>query len=145
MVKDICMVSILGSVWTVRMYDLDDIPWFRKHDAAGRSVSAIRMIDFVNPDTDDRQEFESDVEKVESVRIILKHEVIHSFLSEAGLDKNGLVCDCSWPVNEEMVEFFAVQWEKISSAISYVIDKAVEFLLGNGKPERRVPDGSAQA
>lgn len=141
-VNCICTVDILGSVWMVRMCDLDAIPWFRIHNATGRSVSAIRTIDFVNPDTDDRAEYESDAEKVSTVRIILKHEIIHAFLAESGLDENSLVCDCPWPVNEGMVEFFAVQWEKINKAIEHVLGKVLECFLND--ETRRNSDGSAQ-
>jgi len=39
---------------------------------------------------------------------VLRHEIIHAFLHESGLDNNS-----DWARNEEMVDFFAIQFNKI--------------------------------
>jgi hypothetical protein len=42
----------------------------------------------------------------------LRHEVLHAFLSESGL--RGSSCDVQgWAMNEEMVDWFALQYPKI--------------------------------
>lgn len=41
-----------------------------------------------------------------------RHEIIHAFLFESGLAENSL-----WAQNEEMVDFFAIQFPKIMKAI----------------------------
>lgn len=42
----------------------------------------------------------------------LRHEVLHAFLSESGL--RGSSCDVQgWALNEEMVDWFALQYPKI--------------------------------
>lgn len=41
-----------------------------------------------------------------------RHEIIHAFLFESGLAENSL-----WAQNEEMVDFFAIQFPKIAKAI----------------------------
>lgn len=38
---------------------------------------------------------------------VIRHEIIHAFLYESGLDS------CSWAANEEMVDFFAMQFPKL--------------------------------
>lgn len=43
---------------------------------------------------------------------ILRHEIIHAFLSESGLDCNSLKT-YNWAENEEMVDWFAIQSPKI--------------------------------
>ena len=43
---------------------------------------------------------------------ILKHEIIHAFLYESGLDAQTHNCD-SWATNEEMVDWLAIQFNKI--------------------------------
>lgn len=45
----------------------------------------------------------------------LRHEIVHAFLNESGLQKNALGVDC-WPKNEEMVDWFAIQGPKIYAA-----------------------------
>ena len=43
---------------------------------------------------------------------VVRHEIIHAFLLESGLDSNSNSAD-SWAVNEEMVDWFAIQSPKI--------------------------------
>ena len=42
---------------------------------------------------------------------VKRHEIIHAFLSESGLAENS-----SWAKNEEMVDFFAIQFPKLMKA-----------------------------
>lgn len=42
----------------------------------------------------------------------LRHEIIHSFLYESGLDWSAAPVDC-WATNEEMVDWMAIQMPKI--------------------------------
>lgn len=44
---------------------------------------------------------------------IIRHEVIHAFLYESGLDSQSTYTD-SWATNEEMVDWIAIQFHKIS-------------------------------
>ena len=41
---------------------------------------------------------------------VIRHEVIHAFLFESGLDS------CSWARNEEIVDWIAVQFPKLQKA-----------------------------
>lgn len=45
----------------------------------------------------------------------VRHEIVHAFLNESGLQKNATGTDC-WPKNEEMVDWFAIQGPKIYAA-----------------------------
>ena len=42
---------------------------------------------------------------------VKRHEIIHAFLFESGLAENS-----SWAQNEEMVDFFAIQFPKLMKA-----------------------------
>lgn len=46
----------------------------------------------------------------------LKHEIVHAFLNESGLCENALQYGSSWSQNEEMVDWIALQGEKIYKA-----------------------------
>ena len=48
-------------------------------------------------------------------REVLRHEIIHAFLHESGLDACSRAVD-SWATNEEMVDWFAIQSPKIFAA-----------------------------
>lgn len=43
---------------------------------------------------------------------VLRHEIIHAFLHESGLDWSSVSSEC-WATNEEMVDWFAIQSPKI--------------------------------
>lgn len=45
-------------------------------------------------------------------RKTLRHEIIHAFLHESGMDWSASATD-SWATNEEMVDWFAIQAPKI--------------------------------
>lgn len=46
-------------------------------------------------------------------KVILRHEIIHAFLFESGLDSSCCAYSGAWAVNEEMVDWFAIQSPKI--------------------------------
>ena len=43
---------------------------------------------------------------------VLRHELIHAFLRESGLDWSSSPAEC-WATNEEMIDWFAIQSPKI--------------------------------
>ena len=44
---------------------------------------------------------------------VIRHEVVHAYLAESGLDMSSLQQEGGWAVNEEMVDWFARQGPKI--------------------------------
>ena len=43
----------------------------------------------------------------------LRHELIHAFLDESGLQWNTFPAEKAWAKNEEMVDWFAIQFPKL--------------------------------
>ena len=57
--------------------------------------------------------------KMEIINILyqsLRHEIVHAFLAESGLYRSSNEYKGPWPMNEEMVDWFAVQSPKIFRA-----------------------------
>lgn len=50
------------------------------------------------------------------IREVLRHEIVHAFLFESGLDACVNSIFGSWAKNEEMVDWFAIQGQKIYNA-----------------------------
>lgn len=50
----------------------------------------------------------------------LRHELIHAFLNESGLQYNSLGVENAWAKNEEMVDWFAIQMPKLIKAFRTV-------------------------
>ena len=74
-----------------------------------------------------RTDFSSD-EDIQNAEFLIKknirHEVIHAFLYESGLD-----CDSnkssSWAINEEMVDWFSIQFPKIIEVLNSISPKVL--------------------
>ena len=48
---------------------------------------------------------------------VARHEILHAFMYESGLWSNGMCLDEeSWAMNEEMIDWFAIQSSKIFKA-----------------------------
>lgn len=50
---------------------------------------------------------------------VIRHEIIHAFLSESGIAENSNSVE-AWGINEEMVDWFAIQSPKIFKAFQEV-------------------------
>ena len=102
-------VNILGSEWSVKFGNEKEYPNLAKTD--GYTDLSIREI--VVDDMEASQGQIGAKADLESYRKqVVRHEIIHAFLLESGLDSNSNSAD-SWAVNEEMVDWFAIQSPKI--------------------------------
>ena len=106
-------IDILGTEYTVEKRAYKDDPMFERHGFSGYCTDIDKLIvigDMLTfPDWED--EMKETAERLE--RTITRHEVIHAFLSESGLDSSSMVCPSAWAKNEEMIDWFALQSPKI--------------------------------
>lgn len=51
---------------------------------------------------------------------VLRHEIIHAFMYESGMDANICCFQGGWATNEEMIDWFAIQASKIFKAFEDV-------------------------
>lgn len=103
------IVNILGTDYTISRQTSRENPKLK--DNLGLCEQYSKEIIIV-----DDEELKDEVLCVENLQECMKrvtrHEVIHAFLGESGLR------GCSdWAENEEMVDFFAIQMEKIVEAM----------------------------
>lgn len=100
-------IHILGSKWQI----IEDDE-FRIADADGFTDNSVREIHLRSIFSDEKSSV-ADMEEYK--RRVLRHEILHAFIFECGLDTEN-----SWARNEEMVEFFALQFDKILTLFSTV-------------------------
>ena len=104
-----CTVNILGSEWsvkfgTVKEYsNLEDMDGYT--DASTREI----IVDIMEAQQDAAG---SKKDLIKYRMEVLRHEIIHAFLFESGLASNTMSTD-NLAVNEEMVDWFAIQAPKI--------------------------------
>lgn len=93
-------VSILGIEYKIIEGNVIDYPLLK--ECSGYVDYSVKEI-IISTDTSDWEVDDIEIIKKE----ILRHELIHAFLVESGLNKN-----CDWH-NEEMVDWLAIQFPKL--------------------------------
>lgn len=103
-------VDILGSEWTIQFRDED--PAFEKAQGYAEPNEKIIIIENVKPtNPNEPLELTEYAQSIDQKRV-LRHEILHAFLMESGLDANVNSVE-NWATNEEMVDWFAIQSPKI--------------------------------
>lgn len=109
-------VSVLGTPYALEVKKRDDEPLFCDEGFAGYCDCHTKRI--VLCDLKSHKDFKCDPE--EKLLIIMKatlrHEIVHAFLDESGLQDNANAYDIAWAKNEEMVDWIALQGPKIYRA-----------------------------
>lgn len=103
-------INVLGTIYTIEIKDVSEDNRLNKVEAYTDMYQ--KKIVITNLQT--RECFAND--SLDKIKIItnklIRHEIIHAFLYESGLDCNSEE-SCSWAENEEMVDWFAIQSPKI--------------------------------
>lgn len=90
-------------------------------NSEGGNVKLENAMGYTEPITkklviDDRGEDPQTVEALDKLKLkVLRHEIIHAFLIESGLDSSS-----DWARNEEMVDWVALQFPKMAAAMKEV-------------------------
>lgn len=106
-------VNVLGEMYSIYDVKQDALPE-GSDGCTDETVSEIAVNDYADEmslkdDERRRNGVKSNLEK--QLKKIKRHEIIHDFLFESGL------AECSdWAQNEEMVDWFAIQWPKLQKA-----------------------------
>ena len=101
-------ITILGELWTVKICKQSEDQYLRTCD--GYTDKTLRTICILAEDRDLTGETVSDFKAY--MNKVLRHEVIHAFLFESGLD--GYACEETETGHPEMlIDWFAIQYPKI--------------------------------
>lgn len=109
--NNIKTVNVLGMPWTVQEKPQSEDAKLQKLDGyCDQTIRACVVQDF-KTDGSPMEVSNLNVLKKNTIR----HEVIHAFLFESGLSYNS-----DWARNEEMVDWFAVQFPKLLAAFQHL-------------------------
>lgn len=101
-------VNILGTEYTIQRFEEKNHPLLdgkRRDGCVDTSTKEIILRE--KSEKDDLQDYES------YLKDVLRHELIHAFLYESGLDSSSLQLNGAWATNEEMVDWIAIQFPKM--------------------------------
>lgn len=103
-------VNVLGTIYRVEESDKEKDPQLDEYTDGFCDTSIKRcIIDNMKSVAEDPTS-KKDLEAYK--RQVKRHELIHAFLHESGLDAN------SWANNEEMVDWIAIQFPKLAAAFA---------------------------
>lgn len=108
--------TILGTAYkiTVKKYDEDEA--FARSKIDGYCDSWIKQIVICDLHTYPGWEHEPEKTIETANKQTLRHEIVHGFLNESGLDACANSVDGPWAKNEELVDWIALQGPKIYAA-----------------------------
>lgn len=107
-------VNILGTKYAIRKVSYGQDEYMDKMHFGGYCDGTMKEIVILNLTT--VPEWKNTPKEVAERREkeTIRHEIIHAFLNESGLGWNSLPIEQAWAKNEEMVDWIAIQYPKIS-------------------------------
>lgn len=112
--RSITEVSILGTIYHIK-YDVTEKQDSMIEDCRGYTDETSKSLVIGKEGSD------CDCENIEYLKNkTLRHEIIHAFLIESGLDNNSFTVNEPWAHNEEMVDWIARQFSKIQKVYEFL-------------------------
>lgn len=112
---DLMTLNILGSEYEVYRKNYDDEPYFEKAGIDGWCDRFTKQIIYCDMMSFPAEKELSEEKAREIERQILRHEIVHAFFFESGLADSSNNVN-AWAVNEEMIDWIALQFPKILKA-----------------------------
>lgn len=109
-------VNILGTDYKIIVKKYDEDEAFDRRGIGGYCNGMTKEIVLCDMATYKGWEHEDGESIKRSNKLILRHEIVHAFFNESGLMDSAFSVDCPWSKNEEMVDWIALQGEKIHQA-----------------------------
>lgn len=109
-------INILGTAYKITKKKYSADPIFGKRNIDGYCDSLEKQIVYCDMATYPGWEEESKTSIYLQEKQTLRHEIVHAFLDESGLQYSSLKVEMPWSKNEEMVDWFALQGIKIYKA-----------------------------
>lgn len=109
-------VNILGTPYEIIVKKYDEDECFEKERINGYCYSHTHKIVVCDMSTYKGWEHEPEEVIEGQQKETLRHEIVHAFLNESGLKSNSNSSDNAWARNEEIVDWIAIQGEKIYNA-----------------------------
>ena len=108
-------IDVLGTKYTIIRVKSGQDEYMDKMHFGGYCDGNRKRIVLLDLKTVPEWKEESEASIIRQEKETMRHELIHAFLNESGLEWNSHGCD-AWAKNEEMVDWFAIQMPKLLKA-----------------------------
>lgn len=109
-------IDVLGTKYTIRRVNNGQDEYMEKMNFGGYCDDTKKEIVILNIKSLPDWSNEPDEVILTKERETIRHELLHAFLSESGLAWNTFPAERAWAKNEEMVDWFAIQFPKLLKA-----------------------------
>ena len=109
-------IDVLGTPYEIIKKAYEDDNLFEKNNWVGYCGEFTKEIVICDLKTHPSWKEDSEAAIRNSEISTLRHEIVHAFLNESGLSWCSLNYSSGWAKNEEMIDWFAIQGEKIYKA-----------------------------
>ena len=106
-------VNILGTEYTIVKRKKEEDNYLIEKQSIGYCDFRDKNIVILDFENDDRYKNDSANSLKGSKKETLRHEILHAFFFESGLNDSALELEGAWSRNEEMIDWFAIQSPKI--------------------------------
>lgn len=110
-------VNVLGTVYKIK--------YIPSLDGRGGETDFYTKEIRISEQEDVPAEYKTDNLK-EMQRHVLRHELIHAFLFESGMDQSSAAHE-AWAVSEEMIDWMAIQMPKIMAAYDSIVKQRLKY------------------
>lgn len=117
-------ISILGTDYAVFFRAYQEDPLFEREKYQGYCTATGRLIvvgDLSTFPGEDLESAESAARIRQAEKETFRHEIIHAFLNESGLQGSSNLFGDAWALNEEMVDWIAIQLPKIVAVMDALL------------------------
>ena len=130
------LFDIMGTPYTFSLEIQDEDPCLARDDSidgyCDSDLKRLVVARFDNPRSWKRKFNENWYQAHE--KYLMRHEVIHAYLFESGLGTSAGVYNRSWSMNEEMIDWFALNLPKINRTIAE-IERYMDWIYETRKSE----------
>ena len=137
-------IDILGSTYEIVKKDYSKDELFEKNSWVGYCGEFDKQIVICDLKTHPSWKDDSENTIRQSEIATMRHEIVHAFLNESGLSWCSLDYSSGWAKNEEMIDWFAIQGEKIFNAWKFAEEhffKQQYTLVIAGKEVKKIAEG----
>lgn len=109
-------INILGTEYEITKLNYSEDARFEDLSIGGYCDRVKKKIVVCNIATYPGYEKETQETHAEVERQLQRHEIVHAFFAESGLQDNSIGLTSGWAMNEEMVDWIALQFPKMLKA-----------------------------
>lgn len=113
-------VSVLGTTYTIRRVENGEDSYMDKNGFAGYCDAVTKEIVILNLRSLESYKGDPENRIASQEKETLRHELVHAFFNESGLQESSLRYEGGWAHNEEMVDWIARQEPKLHAAFQAV-------------------------